>query len=437
MKMSKKATREYIVRMRGRYRAMKSKKAKGRVLDDFCATTELERKHVIKVLRGSAEPLKRSGRKAVYGPEVAEALKDLWIKAAQPCSKLMHPMMGCYVSSYEKMHGAFDSDLQEQLLRVSASSMDRLLKPKRILSPRRRRSPMGVAAVKKEVPIRAGEWEVTEPGWIEADTVAHGGGNMAGSFAWSLTMTDILTQWTEVRVMWNRGAAATFERIQEIEQALPFIIQGFDSDNGPEFMNWHLFDYFRSSSKPVSFTRSRAYQKNDNAHVEQKNGTHVRGLLGHDRIEDPEGVEALNQAIRLWSLWKNLYSPAMKLVSKTRIGHRYIKRYDAPRTPAQRALACALVPKDQKTRIRTLLATTDCFRLKQHVDEALRAVFAAIRQRQEEPERHPAFPGSGTSALRAAPSGTIPSPGKAGREPRAMPFQTSLRRSKQPERMVS
>lgn len=420
MKMSKNATREYIVRMRGRYQAMKSKKAKGRVLDDFCATTELERKHAIKVLRSFFEPLKRSGRKAVYGPEVAEALKDLWIKAVQPCSKLMHPMMDCYVISYEKMHGVFDPDLREQLLKVSASSIDRLLKPKRLLCPRRRRSPMGVAAVKKEVPIRAGEWDVREPGWIEADTVAHCGGNMAGNFVWSLTMTDILTQWTEVRVMWNRGAAGTFERIHEIESALPFTIQGFDSDNGPEFMNWHLLEYFRNFSPPISFTRSRAYQKNDNAHVEQKNGTHVRGLLGHERIDDPECVEALNQAVRLWSLWKNLYSPAMKLISKTRIGSRYIKRYDPPRTPAQRALEWHLVSKDQKTRIHTLLATTDCFTLKKQVDDALRAVVAAIRKRQES-EQRPTFPGSG----------------KVGKGSRAMPFQTNLWRSKQQERMVS
>lgn len=436
MKMSKNATREYIVRMRGRYQAMKSKKAKGRVLDDFCATTELGRKHAIKVLRGSAEPLRRSGRKATYGPDAAEALKDIWIEAAQPCSKLMRPIMSCYVSSYEKTYGVFEPDLRRQLLNMSASSIDRLLKPKRILSPRRRRSPMGVAAVKKEVPIRAGEWGVTEPGWIEADTVAHCGGNMAGNFAWSLTMTDILTQWTEVRVMWNRGAAGTFERIQEIEQALPFRIQGFDSDNGPEFMNWHLFDYFRDDSRRIEFTRSRAYYKNDNAHVEQKNGTHVRGLLGHDRIDDPDCIEALNQATMRWSLWKNLYSPAMKLVSKTRIGHRYIKRYDKPKTPAQRALECLGVTEDQKKRIRKLLATTDCFTLKKQVDQELRDVFAAIRKRQE-PERRPAFPGSGTSALRAAPSGTVPSPGKAGRGPRAMPFQASLRRSKQQERMVS
>jgi hypothetical protein len=426
MKMSKPATREYIERIRGRYRNLKTKKAKSGVLDEFCAVTELERKHAIKVLRSRKRPLKRSGRKAIYGPEVAEALKDIWMEAVQPCSKLMHAIMSCYVSSYEKAHGAFEADIRESLLKVSVSSIDRLLKKQRSLCPRRRRSPMGVAAVKREVPIRAGAWEVTEPGWMEADTVAHSGGNMAGNFAWSLTMTDILTQWTEVRVMWNRGAAATFERIQEIEQAVPFKVQGFDSDNGPEFMNWHLLEYFREDSRSIEFTRSRAYHKNDNAHVEQKNGTHVRGLLGHERIEDPECVEALNQATRLWSLWKNLYSPTMKLVSKTRVGPRYKKRYDKPQTPAQRVLECPSIGEDQKKRIRRLLADTDCFTLKKNIDEALREVFRALHQRQQA-QRRLSFPGSGPD----------PEPGKDSRIPPATPFRASLSRSKSPKRMVS
>lgn len=418
MRMSKEATREYILRMRRRYEAMKSKRAKGRILDEFCTVTELSRKHAIKVLGNKVEPLRRSGRKAVYGPETAQALTQIWLTAGQPCSKLFKPMMRIYQASYERAHGQFSSEVRDQLMKVSESSIDRLLRPARIQSPRRRRSPAGVAAVKREVPIRAGEWNVSEPGWIESDTVAHCGGNMAGNFVWSLTMTDIHTQWTEIRAMWNRGAAGAFARIQEIEQALPFRMKGFDSDNGPEFMNFHLLRYFQTSTPTVSFTRSRAYMKNDNAHVEQKNGTHVRGLLGHDRIEDAECVDGLNQALILWSLWKNLYSPVRKLISKTRLGHRYRKKYDEPKTPAQRVLECDSVSEEQKDRFRALLATTDCFTLKRQVEESLRAVFAGIQERART-GRRTSFPGSGTSALRAAPSGTVPEPGKDVRE-RAM-----------------
>mgnify|MGYP005856967073 FL=1 len=239
-------------------------------------------KHAIKVLRGTRAPYCRSGRPRKYGREVTPVLKDLYLALGQPCSKAE--------------------------------------------IPRRRRSPVGVAAVKRAIPIRGEAWDVEEPGWMEADTVAHSGGNREGNFVWSLTLTDIQTQWTEVRCMWNRGAAATHERIEQIERALPFAVRGFDSDNGPEFMNWHLHRYFRNRRPPVEFTRSRAYHKNDNAHVEQKNGTHVREILGHERIDDIDCVEALNEALRLWSLSKNLYRPVMKLVHKVREGGRYRKR---------------------------------------------------------------------------------------------------------------
>jgi hypothetical protein len=129
MKMSKEATKEYVLRMRARYVGMKSKRAKGRILDEFCGTTELERKHSIKVLRSEKEPLMKSGRKPVYGPDVADILRRIWLAANQPCSKLMHPVLGCYVASYEKAHGSFSTEVRRQVLAVSPSSIDRLLKP--------------------------------------------------------------------------------------------------------------------------------------------------------------------------------------------------------------------------------------------------------------------------------------------------------------------
>ena len=410
--MSKEATREYVVRTRIRYEAMTGKRAKGCVLDEFCATTGMERKHAIKVLRAPGDPPERRGRKPTYGTEESHALRAMWMEAGQPCSKLMKPVMDCYVQSHELAHGAFGEALKEKLLKISESSIDRLLKPARMVSGPRRNRSAGVAAVRREVPIRAGEWTVAEPGWIEADTVAHCGGSMAGNFVWTLTATDILTQWTEVRSMWNRGAAATFERLREIEAALPFGIRGFDSDNGPEFMNWHLLNYFRAEGKTVEITRSRPYHKNDNAHVEQKNGTHVRGFLGHIRIDDSECVDPLNKAMVLWSLWKNLYAPVMRLISKTREGGRYKKRYDKARTPAQRVLECAMVTEDRKAAIRQLLAETDCFAMKKQVDRLLADVFAAIRARED--RTTPVCPPPETSALRAAPSGTVSSGGQTG-----------------------
>ena len=433
--MSKEATREYVVRTRIRYEAMTGKRAKGCVLDEFCATTGMERKHAIKVLRAPGDPPERRGRKPTYGADESNALRAMWMEAGQPCSKLMKPVMDCYVQSHELAHGTFEPALKEKLLKISESSIDRLLKPARVASGPRRNRSAGVAAVRREVPIRAGEWRVAEPGWIEADTVAHCGGNMAGNFVWTLTATDILTQWTEVRSMWNRGAASTFERLREIEAALPFGIRGFDSDNGPEFMNWHLLNYFRAEGKTVEVSRSRPYQKNDNAHVEQKNGTHVRGFLGHIRIDDSECVDPLNKAMVLWSLWKNLYAPVMRLISKTREGGRYKKRYDKARTPAQRVLECAMVTEDRKAAIRQLLAETDCFAMKKQVDRLLADVFAAIRARED--RTTPVCPPPETSALRAAPSGPVSSGRQTGENPSASALRTPQSTQKINKRLVS
>jgi len=347
----------------------------------------------------------------------------------------MKAVMECYVQSHELAHGALGPALRKRLLKISESSIDRLLKPAKMASGPRRNRPSGIAAVRREVPIRAGEWAVAEPGWIEADTVAHCGGSMAGNFVWTLTATDILTQWTEVRSMWNRGAASTFDRLREIEDALPFLIRGFDSDNGPEFMNWHVLNYFRAEGKNVEVSRSRPYQKNDNAHVEQKNGTHVRGLLGHVRIDDPECVDPLNQAMTLWSLWKNLYSPVMRLVSKTREGGRYKKRYDKARTPAQRVLECAMVTKERKATILQLLAQTDCFAMKKQVDQMLVDVFAEIRARAD--RTAPSCPPPETSALRAAPSGPVSSGRQDGEKPNASALNIPHSTRKISKRLVS
>lgn len=410
--MSKEATVEYVERIRFRYGKMRTKRAKGRLLDDFCATTDLSRKHAIKVLNSSPDGLRSRGRRPRYGPDVAEAVKAIWLAADQPCAKLLHPVMGCYVASYERRHGAFEEPVRSALLQVSASTIDRLLAPVRVLEPRRHRRPQGIAAVKQQVDIRAGEWAVDEPGWMEVDTVAHCGGSMQGNFLWSLTMTDVHTQWTEVRMMWNRGATGTLGRVQEVIQALPFQVLGLDCDNGGEFLNWHLHDYCRTADPAIEFTRSRPYMKNDQAHVEQKNGTHVRRLLGHDRIGDVKCVPEINEVGILWSLWKNLFCPVQKLVSKSRIGHRYQKKYDTPRTPAQRLLESDHVAEKTKKHIRSLLKEFDCLDLKTEVDKKLKRVFERMDKRAKG-QRCPAFPGLGPSALRAAPSGTVPNPGKA------------------------
>ena len=399
------ATKEYTVRMRERYRVMRSKRAKGRVLDEFCETTKLERKHAIKVLRSLSEPLRKAGRKAVY-IDAADVLHKIWLLFDQPCSKLLHPVLASYVASYEKHRAGLDVAAKGLLLRMSPSTMDRLLRPHRVRTSLWRGHGGPIATMKRQVPVRSERWEGRGPGWFEADTVAHSGGSMEGCFAYTLTFTDTDSQWTELRAIWNRGGHATTLRVMEIERALPFSIKGVNTDNGPEFLNGHLIRHFKERGVVIPQSRSRPYHKNDNAHVEQKNASHVRSLLGYDRLDDPNCIEPLNEILTLHSCWTNLFRPCMKLVSKIKDGHRYKKKYDRPMTPAQRVLQYPGLPAEVSARITTLLQTHDCYALKQLVQEKMRTFF----QRFVLTNTDSTCPdvALGPSALRAAPSGTGP-----------------------------
>lgn len=403
--MSKAATIEYTVKMRKRYKAMRTKRAKGRVLDEFCETTELERKHAIKVLRSQVEPLRSAGRKAVYTGAVAEVLKGIWLLFDQPCSKLLHPVLPSYVASYEKHAGALDGDAKALLLQMSASTIDRLLQPHRVRTSLWRGHGGPIAKMKRQVPIRSERWDGRGPGWLEADTVAHCGGSMEGSFAHTLTLTDTDSQWTELRAIWNRGGHATMVRMREIEQALPFVLKGVNTDNGPEFLNGHLIRHFKQRDIIVPQTRSRAYQKNDNARVEQKNGSHVRALLGYERFDDPDCMEDLNEILMLHSNWTNLFRPCMKLVSKVKEGHRYKKKYDRPMTPAQRIQAVPGLSDESSELIESMLATYDCYTLKCLVQAKTLKFFNRFVLTPP-PDRCAPGAAASPSALRAAPSGT-------------------------------
>jgi|APSaa5957512622_1039677.scaffolds.fasta_scaffold34520_2 hypothetical protein len=380
--MSKPATTEYIERTRERYRAMTTRLAKGRVLDDFCETTNYDRKHAIKLLNGRVGcRTQPPGRKRTYDEGVKEPLKEIWMMSDQMCSKLLKAIMPVYVRSYEKRHGALSRNIRRKLWSISPASMDRLLSSEKVDTAKWRRRPNAGTCIKKTVPIRCEAWDVSAPGWFEVDGVAHCGGSMRGNFVWSLTYTDIHTAWTENRAIWNRGAEQVKEQTIRVEEVLPFVLRGVDVDNGPEFLNWTMFRYLKNRDSPVEFTRSRPYHKNDNAHVEQKNSTHVRQLLGHDRFEDPAMVEMINDLYaNEWSLYRNLFCPNMKLIEKVRVGSRYRKKFDKPRTAAQRVLESPSVSRKQKARIRRMLKEHDPFTLRENIEKKLQEIFTYEQQ---------------------------------------------------------
>jgi len=233
--------------------------------------------------------------------------------------------------------------------------------------------------LKNKIPIRTANWDIELPGYMEADTVAHCGNSLAGDFVWTLTMTDILTGWTECRATWNKGAKGVMQQIQSIEAAIPFPLRGFDCDNGSEFLNHHLLRYFTDHPNTPGFTRSRPYKKNDNAHVEQKNWSQVRQLFGYDRFDNPRLVELMNNLyVNEWSLLQNFFCPTLKLKEKARIGSRYRKTYHAPQTPYERVQASESVSKEEKQRLRDLAVTLNPLELKRRIEHKLKAIFQLV-----------------------------------------------------------
>ncbi len=378
--MSVKSRTEFMGLMRERYRH-RGREGRSRLLDEVCAVCGYERKYAMKVLGGRREiagcrGLKRGGSRQRYGSAEREVIKTIWLAAEQPCGKRLKEALGLWLPHYEKEHGELIAKLREQVLEASASTIDRLLAPCRAgAGGRGRCGTRPGTLLRRQIPIRTEHWDVAGPGYIEADTVAHCGESMSGEFCWSLTATDVHTQWTETRAVTNRGQAAVAERIAQIEVGLPFPILGFDTDNGGEFLNWHLVGYFGQRPAPVAFTRSRPYRKNDNARVEQKNWTHVRQLVGYGRLEGERAAGLLNDLYaREWGWFRNFFCPAMKHLRTEVVGSRKKRVYDKPATPFERLKACPQVDPARLADLQHFLDSLNPFALKRTIERKLRAI---------------------------------------------------------------
>jgi len=306
--MGKNERQAYLQAIRSRYRRA-TRQAKGIILNEFCAVCGYHRRYAISQLNRSGRKRQcgHPGRPATYVSAVLlAALKRIWFATDQMCSKKLKVALPLWLPFYDTAYEPLDPKIKGQLLSMSPATIDRLLKPVRAKAGRKGLCGTRPGSLlKNQIPIRTHHWEITQPGFMEADTVAHCGDSLAGNFVWSLTLTDILTTWTEIRATWNKGAVGVCDQIQAIESQLPFALQGFDCDNGSEFLNFHLLRYFSNHPKEIAFTRSRPYKKNDNAHVEQKNWTHVRHLFGYDRIEKVELVPLMNDLYaNEWSLYQ-------------------------------------------------------------------------------------------------------------------------------------
>jgi hypothetical protein len=339
-----------------------TKKEKGKTLDEFCATTKYNRTYAARILRlspgrtigyskiggrkvkyiiGKGKKIKRKKNK-IYTYDVFLALKKIWAVFDFICSKRLRPFMAEAIEKLTK-HKEIDlaPSVRQKLLKISASTIDRLLKPEkdRYRLGKGRKGTKPGTLLKKSIPIRTfSDWDEKKPGFLEADLVGHDGGNSSRDFAQSLNFVDILTGWDESSACINKAQIHVFEAIRAASARFPFKVTGIDSDNGSEFINAHMLRYCIQNK--ITFTRSRAYKKNDSCYVEQKNYSIVRRTVGYLRYDTQQEVDILNKIYIYLGCYSNFFMPVEKLVSKTRKGSKVSKKYDEAKTPFRRVLEC-------------------------------------------------------------------------------------------------
>lgn len=358
------AKRELIQAIRGRYRT-ESADGKRRILDEFAAITGYHRKHAIRILNGSAASAaaaSRRGRLPVYDEAVRQALIVLWEASDRICGKRLRPLLPVLLPALERHgHVSLDPTVRTGLLAVSAATIDRMLAGVRATAGGRRRAKT-MLGVRRSVAVRTfADWDDPLPGFLETDLVVHSGESVAGSFASTLVLTDIASGWTECIALLVREASLVVDALDRLRLALPFPLRGIDTDNGSEFVNEVLLTFCRTHN--IEFTRSRPYRKNDQAWVEQKNGSVVRRLVGRGRLEGLIAGEALSRLYSASRFFVNFFQPSFKLAQKTRVGAKVSKRYHMPETPCARLLASPAIADSMKDRLRAVLATLDPLRL--------------------------------------------------------------------------
>jgi hypothetical protein len=379
MKMSQEVKEETLLKIRARY-ARRSREGKSRMLDEICEDYDYERKYAIKLL-GDSLPRPAGHGHPGRAPQydlIEPIARQMWLSSEQPCGKRLVPILRQWLPYYERRFGGVSPAQRKLLGQVSAATLDRLLARSRLEHPHRSRCGTKPGSLlKTQIPIRTGTWDLTQPGYLEADSVAHCGASLAGDFIWSLTYTDIFSGWTEGRAVWNKGAAGVVAATQEVEGQLPFDLLGFDCDNGSEFLNHHLWGYLAQRQRPVEFTRSRPYHKDDNAHVEQKNWMWPRQLLGYGRLEDTALVARICRVYKeVWGPLHNFFLPCLKLKSKWREGSHWRKRYELPKTAYHRLCTPGVLALKERRQLRDRYESLDPFTLKDDLEKQLNQILA-------------------------------------------------------------
>ncbi len=357
------ARRELALRTAVRYKNA-ARPEKKRILDEFLESTGFHRKHATRllneILKGDRPRQERRGRPRLYGPAVQDALIAAWRTMNYICGKRLVPFLPELLPTLERHgHLVLSDRTREQLLEMSASTADRILRQFRVEHrPHGKSTTKSGQLLKHRVPIRTfADWEETRPGFMEADLVAHCGTHSEGPFLHTLVLIDVATGWTECLALLRRTEADILQALTTVRQLLPFPLIGLDTDNGSEFMNYGLLAYCERET--IQFTRGRVRRKNDQCFVEQKNGSIVRQLVGYDRYEGSLAYRQLAELYRVVRLYVNFFQPSMKLTTKTRDGSRVRKRYDIAQTPYQRLSNLDALDRDLRDRLPSIYERLD------------------------------------------------------------------------------
>lgn len=362
-----------------------SKKEKGEILDQFAEATGYNRVYAARLLRGHGKRVtvapgtvlegsvraksKRRSRPAIYGPDTVKALKKVWIIMDYICGKRLAPVLPEIVPLLVRQRELrARKAVREQLIGMSAATIDRLLEPERRKAALKGRGQTKPGTLlKHQIPVRTfADWNDMEPGFMEIDLVGHDGGSSHGEYCQILDATDVCTGWSEQFAVPTKAQCWVFEAIKDMRERLPFDLKGLDSDNGSEFINHQLLKY--CAEEEITFTRSRAGRKNDGCYVEQKNWSIVRRFSGYSRYEGGDACAELNGLYAVVRGYVNFFMPSMKLVEKVRDGARVTKRYDKAKTPYQRVLDSPHISSGAKRRLRRHYATLNPAELKREIE---------------------------------------------------------------------
>lgn len=368
--MSQKSKRELLEAIRPRY-LKAGRKGKKLILDEFTAATGYHRKYATRLLKHGRPRRsgKRHGLPKIYQGEVVRALKQIWEVCGRICSKRLHPFVPEMVQVLERCgEMRLPAGTKALLLRMSTATMDRCLRPVRSSYPHGLSTTKPGTLLKKAIPVRTVfPWDEDRPGFMEIDLVAHCGESVEGQFINTLTCVDVSTGWVECLAIRQRNQETVFDAIQAMRARLPFPLLGIDSDNGSEFINNMLYRY--CLAQKITFTRSRPFKKNDQAHVEQKNWSVVRHLIGYDRLDSDKAYTLLQSIYDLLRFYTNFFQPVLKLVSKQHVDNKLHKRYDTAATPFQRLAGSDHIDSAIKNELAGTYAELNPVRLRSSIDQ--------------------------------------------------------------------